>query len=652
MKYFKYLLLLLFCFVTSVSADTTYKQGVIAKGVTDVYVRKCASSNCDRILSDTGSKISISYPRAFEIIGEEGNFYKIRLQYSGFWYEGFITKGNSSISFVDVKEYTISDSLITEYINKGFPESYARNLAVLKSVHPTWEFMPYNVNATFDEVVAGETRYVNLNLINGSNETLRSTEDGAYSDGKWITFEGGWYAASKQTIKFYLDPRNFLNDERVFMFEELAYKESIHTEELVQTMLRGTFMEGNTFYYNDSNEKVEVSYARTFMDSAKKNGVSPVHLVARAIQEQGTRGSVLSSGDNAEYPGYYNFFNINASGKTQTDIIRSGLAYAKKKNWNSPYAAIVDGGNLLSRYVTEYKQSTLYSQKFDLAGETYYSTQYMQNVRAPYSESFNYYEGYYDNGLIDTGFIFSIPVFKGDMPTLTTLDVNYNEDNTLASLSVTGCNLMPSFTSSATNYTCYISKDVNKVTVNATATNVNAKVEGIGEKTLDNDETKLDVVVTSASGDKKTYTVLIQKREEILYSPDEVLSNLQINIKNNYISHFDENIDASSFISQINLNYPTMIAEISENKILSTGMTLKLKGNGEKTYTIVIYGDNNGDGNIDIVDLLKVQKDILGVNKLTDGYREAADVNKDGVVDIIDLLKIQKHILGVSKIEQ
>ena len=211
---------------------------------------------------------------------------------------------------------------------------------------------------------------------------------------------------------------------------------------------------------------------------------------------------------------------------------------------------------------------------------------------------------------------------------------------------------MPSFTSSATNYTCYISKDVNKVTVNATATNVNAKVEGIGEKTLDNDETKLDVVVTSASGDKKTYTILIQKREEILYSPDEVLSNLQINIKNNYISHFDENIDASSFISQINLNYPTMIAEISENKILSTGMTLKLKGNGEKTYTIVIYGDNNGDGNIDIVDLLKVQKDILGVNKLTDGYREAADVNKDGVVDIIDLLKIQKHILGVSKIEQ
>ena len=67
MKYFKYLLLLLFCFVTSVSADTTYKQGVIAKGVTDVYVRKCASSNCDRILSDNGVVLyNINYGTGYE----------------------------------------------------------------------------------------------------------------------------------------------------------------------------------------------------------------------------------------------------------------------------------------------------------------------------------------------------------------------------------------------------------------------------------------------------------------------------------------------------------------------------------------------------------------------------------------------------------
>ena len=81
-------------------------------------------------------------------------------------------------------------------------------------------------------------------------------------------------------------------------------------------------------------------------------------------------------------------------------------------------------------------------------------------------------------------------------------------------------------------------------------------------------------------------------------------------------------------------------------------MTLKLTSNGTSDYTIVIYGDNNGDGEIDIVDLLKLQKHILGVNKVTDAYLKASDVNKDGVVDIVDLLKVQKHILNISKIEQ
>ena len=652
MKYIKYIVVLLTLFVLNVSADTIYKKGTIAKDTNDVYVRSCASSSCDRLVSDTGGKISISYPETFEIIGEENNFYKIKLLYSGFWYEGFISKGNSAKSFVDVIEYNVLDSTVNEIESLGFPNSYAKKLAILKTIHPTWSFVKYDVNATFDEAVAGEAKYVNTNLIDSANTSLRSTEDGAYSDGVWVTFEGGWYAASRQTIKFYLDPRNFLDEGHVFMFEELSFNKDIHTEEVVQSMLNGTFMENTCFYYNDNNEKVDVTYAKAFVDSGSLNGVSSVHLVARTIQEQGVNGSVLSSGTNETYPGYYNFFNVNATGKTDADIISTGLAYAKKKEWNSPYASIVGGGNLLNKYVTEYGQSTIYLEKFDLAGSTYYSTQYMQNIRAPYSEGYKSYKGYYANSLVDTSFVFSIPVFRGDMPEFTSLDVNYSEDATLASLNITGCSLMPSFTSSATNYTCYLTKDINSVEVSATATSLNATVEGVGPVETVNDETVINIVVTSASGNKNTYTVNISKQDEVVYSPDEVLSKLQFNIKNNYISKLDYQSDASSLVSQIQLNYPTVVAEVSENKVLSTGMTLKLKSGDEKTYSIVIYGDNNGDGVIDLIDLLKIQKDILGVNKLNDVYREASDVNKDGVVDLIDLLKVQKHILGVSKIEQ
>ena len=81
-------------------------------------------------------------------------------------------------------------------------------------------------------------------------------------------------------------------------------------------------------------------------------------------------------------------------------------------------------------------------------------------------------------------------------------------------------------------------------------------------------------------------------------------------------------------------------------------MNIKITSGITSNYTVVIYGDNNGDGVIDILDLLKIQKHLLGVNKLKNAYLYASDINKDGNVDIIDLLKIQKHILNVSKIEQ
>lgn len=116
------------------------------------------------------------------------------------------------------------------------------------------------------------------------------------------------------------------------------------------------------FYYNDKNEKVNISYAQTFRDAGEKNQISSVHLISRVIQEQGSKGSSLSSGDNSEYPGYYNFFNINANGKTTSEVIHNGLAYAKKKGWNSPYNAIIGGAALLNDYI-KYGQNTLYLQK-------------------------------------------------------------------------------------------------------------------------------------------------------------------------------------------------------------------------------------------------------------------------------------------------
>ena len=650
--YLKFIIVLAICLGTNVFADTTYIRGQITKGTSKVTVRTCASSSCGAVKSDTNSNIAISYPEMFEVLGEENGFYKISLQFNSYYYTGYISKGTSSKSYVETKTFKVTDGDINQMLTLGFPKSYAEKLAKLKVSHPNWQFVPYKVNATWDEVIAGETKYISTNLINGSNTSLRNTEDGAYVNGKWTEFAGGgWYSASKQTVKYFVDPRNFLNDGHVFMFEVLNFDSSVQTTELLQSLLNGTFMSGNAFYYNDNNEKVNISYAQTFRDAGEKNQISSVHLISRVIQEQGSNGSSLSSGDNSEYPGYYNFFNINANGKTTSEVIHNGLAYAKKKGWNSPYNAIIGGASLLNDYI-KYGQNTLYLQKFDFAGDTYYSTQYMQNVRAPYSESYTAYSAYVKNNSLDIKFTFSVPVFKGTMPDKTSLDIKYNEDSSLSKLSVTSCNLNPSFTSSAYNYTCYVDKKIDNITVNASPTASTSTVKGTGKFDLNKDVTVLEIIVTSAAGTTSTYKITVNKVDEVVLTPDEILAKMQISNNGGYISGFDLGSDANSFNKLLNSVYPKAVSQISENKVLYTGMNIKITSGITSNYTVVIYGDNNGDGVIDILDLLKIQKHLLGVNKLKNAYLYASDINKDGNVDIIDLLKIQKHILNVSKIEQ
>ena len=86
---------------------------------------------------------------------------------------------------------------------------------------------------------------------------------------------------------------------------------------------------------------------------------------------------------------------------------------------------------------------------------------------------------------------------------------------------------------------------------------------------------------------------------------------------------------------------------------LVTGDKIIIACNGlSKTYTVVIYGDLNGDGEINVVDLGKVQKHLLKTSTLTGAYLKAADTDKNGSINVVDLGKVQKHLLKVSNISQ
>jgi len=70
------------------------------------------------------------------------------------------------------------------------------------------------------------------------------------------------------------------------------------------------------------------------------------------------------------------------------------------------------------------------------------------------------------------------------------------------------------------------------------------------------------------------------------------------------------------------------------------------------TYSVVIYGDVNGDGHISVVDFVKIKLHLLNSVTLTGVYEKAGDIGKDGVISISDLLTVKKYLIGLGAISQ
>jgi hypothetical protein len=65
-----------------------------------------------------------------------------------------------------------------------------------------------------------------------------------------------------------------------------------------------------------------------------------------------------------------------------------------------------------------------------------------------------------------------------------------------------------------------------------------------------------------------------------------------------------------------------------------------------RTLTLKVYlpYDVNGDGVVDMGDVVKIERIILGLDPAT----PAADVNNSGTVDVADIIKLERVILGID----
>lgn len=476
-----------------------------------------------------------------------------------------------------------SDADFESYMTKqGFPESYKPYLRKLHEQHPKWIFTAQKLGVNWNTALKEEC-VVGRNLVHSSAlASWKSMEKGAYdfNGGYWYGLDGSWVAASKEIIMYYMDPRNFLNDTYIFMFENQSYDPSYQTESGVKTILADTFMSGS---YTCPDTKKKYTYSQTFMDAAKKSGVSPYHLASRCRNEQGVNGAPQSLGTVKGYENYFNFFDIQAYATSTMTAAEMGCKYAKTTNptyllpWTNQYKSIVGGSIFLGTgYITK-GQDTLYLQKFDMVdgGNGLYYHQYMTCVFGQANEAISL-KNAYSQDILNSAMEFKIPVYN-NMPDKRCPKPTSSGDNNnyLKSLSVSGTSISPKFDKFTASYTAKVNAEVSSVTVNANPLGKSAKVSGNGKVSLKTGENTVKVTCTAASGVKRTYTIKITRKA------------------------------ASQTLQQ---------------------------------------GDVNGDKYLTVVDALLMLRYNAGKTQLDSAQLKRADMNGDGKVDVIDALTLLKKI--------
>ena len=625
----------------------------------------------------------------------KSEFTYMSIAYGGKTYYGYVCKDQ------------IWDGTIPADVQKEisvFPESYRQSLAVMKISHPKWKFVPINTGISWNDALngqnySGKALMQVTNSVNNWGYLSTAEADYNYKTDKFIAHDGSsWYQARKETIGYMMDPRNSLSDMYIFQFETLAYIEDPNHLKTIQTMLNGLYM------YKFSNY---------FLSAGKSAKVNPVYLASLSKQEVGgVRANTAITGEKftyggKTYSGLYNFYNIGATSSSNPVFL--GLVYANggvngtdttySRPWKSEQIAILGGAQFIANRYIKYGQSTSYFKKWNvvhnyaesqgLVSNKLYTNQYMTNIEAPRSEARSTYNSYKSLGTLDDSFTFYIPVYN-NMPASTRLPSKGNPNNYLKTFTIAYNNGSASTIGgfeggTNTSYEIHVNSSINTITFGGTAVNSNANISGMGKKNLSAGNNKFSIVVTAQNGEKRTYSVNIIKdgtstntsnsnsntasnttsNSNVPQQPtgpttiEEVINKSSLHIDGDYITGLTFSTNVSSIFNAINKIDSSAIVIVKKGTTtvtsgnLSTGMEVTINSKGKsKKYTVVLYGDLNGDSRVNALDLLKVQKHILGSTKLSGAALKSADTNKDGKINVLDLLKVQKQILGVSVINQ
>ena len=245
MRFFSLLLMINLCLGNVAPSMVSY-----------AYTERSATVNATslnvRSAPGTGNSVvaKLYHGAAVTVIGEKnasdgGKWYQIRFTTGGTEKTGYVSQ-----AYIKFPVAYKTEAEFEAYLSsQGFPESYKPGLRQLHAEYPNWVFTAQKIQPDWNTVIQNES-IVGANLVgSGSISSWKSTAEGAYdwNSSTWPGFDtGSWVAASEDIIRYYMDPRNFLDSTYVFQFLLQKYDGGQQTREGVESMIKGTFMSGTS----------------------------------------------------------------------------------------------------------------------------------------------------------------------------------------------------------------------------------------------------------------------------------------------------------------------------------------------------------------------------------------------------------------------
>ena len=323
------------------------------------------------------------------------------------------------VPIADGEEY--SDDVLS------FPEDYRQPLAILKARYPEWTFERVDIIPDWNTVLYHELNPENRNLvsyIDGNYHLVKHTK--VYDSPHWM-------AASEATVRYYIDPRNFLTEEKIFRFEDIGILNGAQTLQGVEYIMRTNnallalapyiiqaATETNiSAYMIASRIRQEVGVWPHSLSNSARGGIDPnwpplfptsdslSFMTAEEQLEEITRyQATLEEGEELPEPlaealanlqldppvpipepeeRYYNLYNLGVGSSDVPGLVRLHAAiYARDGGsrmtdeqkeyflfpWTSYERATIGGARILRQnYIDRYGQDTMYFQKFNVRGE-------------------------------------------------------------------------------------------------------------------------------------------------------------------------------------------------------------------------------------------------------------------------------------------